>query len=86
MGGLQELVARFPIKHLVDHGENSTPQSSGTNFIQGYMELAGKVPRTSVKAGDKIPIAGLEWLIVSSDGTLLSKPLPGAGRPNPACA
>ena len=35
MGGLQELVARFPIKHLIDHGENSTPQSSGTNFIQG---------------------------------------------------
>jgi competence protein ComEC len=86
MGGLQELVARFPIKHLVDHGENSTPQSSGTNFVQDYMALAGKVPRTSVKAGDKIPIAGLDWLIVSSDGTLLSKPLPGAGRPNPACA
>ena len=86
MGGLAELHAKFPIKHLIDHGENSTPQSSGTNFIQGYMELAGKIPRTSVKPGDKVPIAGLDWLIVSSDGKLLSKPLPGAGRPNPACA
>jgi competence protein ComEC len=86
MGGLAELAARFPIKHLIDHGENSTPQSSGTNFIQGYMELAGKVPRTSVKPGDKVPMAGLDWLIVASDGKLLSKPLPGAGQPNPACA
>lgn len=86
MGGLAELAARFPIKHLIDHGENSTPQSSGTAFISGYMELAGKLRRTSVKAGDKIPFPGVDWLIVSSDGTLLSKPLPGAGRPNPACA
>jgi competence protein ComEC len=86
MGGLTELVSRFPIKHLIDHGENSTPQSSGTGFIQGYMELAGKLPRTSVNPGDKVPIAGLDWLIVSSDGKLLSKPLPGAGKPNPACA
>ena len=86
MGGLAELASRFPIKHLVDHGPNSTPQSSGTAFIQGYLELAGKLPRTSVKAGDKISIAGLDWLVVASDGTLLSKPLPGAGRPNPACA
>ena len=51
MGGLAELVARFPVKHLIDHGENSTPQSSGTGFIQGYMDLAAKLPRTSVKAG-----------------------------------
>ena len=86
MGGLTELAARFPIRHLVDHGPNSTPQSSGTPFIQGYLDLASKVPRTSVKAGDKLPMTGLDWLIVASDGTLLSKPLPGAGRPNPACA
>lgn len=26
MGGLVELAARFPIAHLIDHGENSTPQ------------------------------------------------------------
>jgi competence protein ComEC len=86
MGGLAELAARFPIKHLIDHGENSTPQSSGTGFIQGYMELAAKVPRTSVKPGDKVALPGVDWVIVASDGKLLTKPLPGGGRPNPACA
>ena len=55
MGGLAELVGRFPIKHLIDHGANSTPQSSGTSFIQGYLELSGKLAHTAVKAGDKIP-------------------------------
>jgi len=86
MGGLAELAARFPIKHLIDHGANSTPQSSGTSFIQGYLELSGRLAHTAVKAGDKIPITGLDWLVVSSDGKLLSKALPGAGKPNPACA
>lgn len=86
MGGLLELATRFPVKHLIDHGPNSTPQSSGTSFMDGYMDLATRVPRTSVKPGDKVSMAGLDWLIVASDGNVLPKALPGAGRPNPACA
>ena len=38
-----------------------------------------------MKAGDQIPIKGLEALVVSSDGKLLAKPLSGGG-PNPLCA
>jgi len=86
MGGLAELVARFPVKHFIDHGANSTPESSGTPFMQGYVDYTSKSPHTAAVAGQTLPIAGLNWLIVASDGKLLSKPLPGAGRPNPACA
>jgi competence protein ComEC len=87
MGGVSELAPRFPIRNYVDHGENVQPvDGSGAKFYPGYLELASKARRTSVKVGDKVPIAGLDWLIVASDAKLLDKPLPGAGQPNPACA
>lgn len=39
-----------------------------------------------MKPGDKLPITGLDWTIVSAAGSVLEKPLPGAGKPNPFCA
>lgn len=86
MGGFAELVARFPVKHFVDHGENSTPQSSGTPFIQGYLDYTRTRPRTAAAAGARLPVRGIDWRFVSSDGRLLTRALPGAGQPNPACA
>jgi len=87
MGGVSELAPRFPIRHYVDHGENVQPvDGSGARFYAGYLDLASKARRTSVKVGDKVPIAGVDWLIVASDAKLLERPLPGAGQPNPACA
>jgi competence protein ComEC len=40
------------------------------------------------KPGDKIPVAGLDVLVLSSAGELLKSPIagaPGAGAPNPLC-
>ena len=37
-------------------------------FQAAYAELYGKAKHTVVKPGDKIPIAGLDWRIVSSAG------------------
>ena len=39
-----------------------------------------------VKAGDKIPIAGLDVRIVTSAGESIKAPLPGAGKQNPYCS
>jgi competence protein ComEC len=44
------------------------------------------VTRIIAKVGDVLPIEGLRAEIVSSDGTLLQKPLPGAGARNAACS
>ena len=37
------------------------------------------------KPGDVLPIRGAKFTIITSDGKLLEKPLPGAGKPNPFC-
>ena len=55
-------------------------------FQAAYAELYGKAKHIVVKPGDKVPITGLDWRIVTSAGKVLKTPLPGGGKPNPACA
>jgi beta-lactamase superfamily II metal-dependent hydrolase len=95
VGGLQDLVKRIPVTTFVDHG----PTVEGPNVpnlreqVQGfqaaYAELYGKAKHLVVKPGDRLPLTGLDWRIVTSAGQALKTPMsgaPGAGRPNPACA
>ncbi|MGK3902506.1 hypothetical protein ABI046_15150, partial [Enterococcus faecium] len=39
-----------------------------------------------VKAGDTIPVKGLDIRVVQANGEHIATALPGAGQPNPACA
>jgi hypothetical protein len=39
-----------------------------------------------VKPGDRVPIKGIEAIIVTGGGNNITKPLQGAGQPNAACA
>ena len=87
MGAMAELASRIPIRHYVDHGGNVQPSAAVDTFMQSvYPGLTAKAKRTSVKAGDVLPLKGVEWRIVSSAGTMITNPLPDAGRPNPHCA
>jgi len=86
VGSLQELAKRVPIKHFYDHGPASANDRaiSGT-FVPMYEALsAGK--RTTVKPGDKLAMTGLDIVTVSSNAVGIKTNLPGAGKPNPACA
>src|ERR1700676_3599411 len=86
-GGLAELAAHIPIKQFIDHGPNVQPGAAADEFLQKtYPALYAKATHTVVKPGDKIPVAGLDWLIVASAGQVLKTPLRGAGKPNPYCS
>ena len=86
IGGLQELASRVPIKHFYDHGPTSEPNAQVQFFKEVYPALYAKAQHTVAKPGDKIPIAGLDVTVVSSNGEVLKTNLPGAGKPNPECA
>ena len=86
VGGLQELATRIPILHFIDHGPTSEPKEQVPGFQKMYAEMNAKVKHTVVKPGDKIPFAGLTVVVVTSNGQVLKTPLPGGGKPNPACA
>ncbi len=86
IGGMAELSKRIPIQHYVDHGPNTEAKGQVQSFDEAYKELTAKAKRTVVKPGDRLPVTGLDWRIVTSAGEVLKTPLPGGGRPNPACA
>ena len=85
IGGMQELAKRIPIAHFIDHGPTVEEREQVQGFQAAYAELYGKAKHTVVKPGDKVPITGLDWRIVSAAGSVLKTPLPGGGKPNPAC-
>jgi beta-lactamase superfamily II metal-dependent hydrolase len=89
-GGMEEVVKRLPVRQFLDHGPNEQPApgpNPAPDFSRTtYPALFAKTTHLVVKPGDKIPVAGLDWRIVTSNGEVLKTPLPGAGQPNTACA
>ena len=86
IGGLEQLSKQIPIGTFIDHGPNSEPKEQVANFSTNYEQFRGTSKHLVVKPGDRVPITGLDWRIVTSAGQVLKTPLQGAGRPNPACA
>src|SRR5437016_8261140 len=88
VGGVPQLVARIPVGTFIDHGENreTTNGPTGEGW-QAYQQVlgTGKFKRITAKPGDVLPIQGMRVNVVSSDGALIDKPLPGAGAENSAC-
>jgi competence protein ComEC len=87
VGGLAEFAKRMPIKRFYDHGPAAEgDRAGGQGFMEQYTQIHANAVRTIVKPGDKITIPGLDITVVSSAGQVIKSNLPGAGRPNPACA
>jgi beta-lactamase superfamily II metal-dependent hydrolase len=86
-GGMAELATRIPIRNFIDHGPTVQPQPASTEFLQNaYPSLHGKAKHTVAQPGDRIPITGVDWRVVTSAGKVIKTPLRGAGQPNPYCA
>lgn len=63
------------------------PREQIEGFQAAYADLYGKAKHLVVKPGDRLPITGLDWRIVTSAGQVLkTPPLPGGGKPNPYCS
>jgi competence protein ComEC len=87
-GGMPDVASRIPVRNFIDHGPNTQARNAiADDFIKKtYLSLYAEAKHTVVKAGDTIPMRGLDWRIVSAAGETIKTPLPGAGSPNPACA
>jgi hypothetical protein len=70
----------------MDHGESvemDRPQVAAA--YKAYVEQSGG-HRIILKAGDRIPLKGVDIEVIMSAGQAITRALPGAGSPNPACA
>jgi competence protein ComEC len=88
IGGLQALAQRIPIAHYMDHGANVEVPEQVAGFRAAYDSLiAAGAKHTVLKAGDRVPVKGLDWRIVIGAARPIGAPLPGAGASNAAaCA
>src|SRR5262249_33706259 len=82
VGGLAALSRMIPLGHFYSRGDKIEPANQ--QWLDSVKAAAGS-RRTIVKAGDTIPVQGLQVVIVASDGKMLPKPMKGGG-PNPLCA
>ena len=86
-GGMAELAARLPVRHFVDHGPNVQPDAATDEFLQKtYPQLHARATHTVARPGNRISVAGVDVLVVTSAGATITDALPGAGAPNPYCS
>src|SRR5581483_1360267 len=81
IGAAEALSKMIPIEMFMDHGESvELDRPRGVEAYKKYVELTqGK--RKSVKAGDKIPLKGVNITVVAADGKVIDHPING-GRSN----
>ena len=82
IGGLEALAKRIPVAHFMDHGASVEAREMVAGFQAAYADIHAKARHTVLRAGDRIPLKGLDWRIVTSAGKAITTPLPGAGQLN----
>lgn len=84
VGGAPALAKLIPIGHYLDHGDSIEAEDPrGAPLWKAYAALAaGK--RTTLKPGDKLPLKGVDAIVVSANGQTINSPINGGG-PNPFC-
>jgi competence protein ComEC len=87
-GGVPQLVAKIPVGTFIDHGPNrETTDASTVRVYEAYQKMLaeGHYGHIVAKPGDSLPIPELKATVISSDGNLITHPLPGAGAANSFC-
>jgi len=85
VGGVPQLAEKLPIRNFVDHGASVETAKDANVLFNTYSAFRDKGNHIQVKAGDTIPIKGLDVRVLSAAGNAIGSPLPGAGQPNPEC-
>jgi beta-lactamase superfamily II metal-dependent hydrolase len=87
IGGLTAFVEKVPVAHFMDHGANVESPEAIAGFRSAYEAIYAKAKHTVLKPGDRVPLKGLDWRIVTSAGHAITTPIAVAGRANAAvCA
>jgi beta-lactamase superfamily II metal-dependent hydrolase len=86
VGGVTQLAAKIPIRTFVDHGPSVESGKQADELMRAYLSYRQKGQYLEAKPGGKIPLKGVGVDIVTSAAEVISRPMDGAGAPNPACA
>jgi beta-lactamase superfamily II metal-dependent hydrolase len=96
-GGVADLAKRMPIGTFIDHGPNAEHLKPGEvvppdlkagipdELYPKYLAAIKGHKHIVAKPGQVIAMGAMTDTIVASDAVPITRPLPGAGAPNPAC-
>jgi competence protein ComEC len=85
VGGVPQLVAKIPVGLFIDHGPNRENTNSVNHLVSEYQAAIDGTPHIVAHPGDRLPLKGLDAVVVSADGNLIGQPLAGGGEANPFC-
>jgi beta-lactamase superfamily II metal-dependent hydrolase len=95
IGGMQDLMATFPVGTLLNHGPNreKIPPNERPEKIlidpetiyPPFVKLTANLPQRVMKPGETLKIDDLLISIVDSDANVPAKPLAGKGAPGVGC-
>ena len=84
-GSIPDLVTRIPIRAYVDSGTIAETSERAVASFQTYAKVRDQGRHIVVKAGDTVPIKGMDVQVVIAGGSPIAKPLSGGGAANPLC-
>jgi beta-lactamase superfamily II metal-dependent hydrolase len=85
VGGVPALAAKLPIGTFVDHGPTVEEGAQPAALYRAYLDAQATGRHLLVKPGDSIAVPGIDVHVVSANGAVIGKALPGAGQANPLC-
>lgn len=86
VGGVPQLAERMKIGTFIDHGPNQEDSDVTREDYAAYEKVVAAHKHLVVKPGVRLPIKGIDVLVLTAAGNHITDPLPGAGQPNSACA
>jgi competence protein ComEC len=86
VGGVPQLVAKMPVGTFIDHGVDREASKSSQVPYDDYVKAIGGSNHIVAKPGDRLPIKGMDAVVVTADGVSIKQPLAGAGQPNENCS
>ncbi|HEY7303097.1 MAG TPA: MBL fold metallo-hydrolase [Bryobacteraceae bacterium] len=86
VGGVPQLVEKIPVGAFIDHGPNRETSKAAQTLYSEYEKAIGGSNHIIARAGERLPVRGMDVTVVSADGNVIDKPLPGAGQQNQACS
>lgn len=88
-GGIPDVGRRLPITTFIDHmapTDAAEQNVKGTRIVyERYLDAGKGKAHIQPKAGATLKMRDVEVTFVAANGEVPSKPLPGAGQPNPTC-
>lgn len=87
VGGVPQLVQRIPVGTFFVHGPNREHEKATEQVYAAFQKTLAQTKAKEIvpKPGDRLPVEGMDVTVISADGDLIDKPLPGAGEANPYC-